>query len=111
TSKVIDEEGWLHTGDLGKLDNKGRLTLVGRAKDVVVASNGENVYPDDVEARLGTPQGVEELCVLGAADGRGGERLACVAVPSKDEMLSRDERHAKCRTALEKAASELPPAQ
>ncbi len=111
TSRVIDEEGWLHTGDLGKLDAKGRLTLVGRAKDVVVASNGENVYPDDVEARLGTLGGVEELCVLGAANGRGGERLACVAVASKDPDLSRDERHAKCRSAVEKAATELPPAQ
>ncbi len=110
TARTIDEEGWLHTGDLGKLDSKGRLTLVGRAKDVVVASNGENVYPDDVEARLGQLNDVAELCVLGVPDGRGGERLACVAVAlSGDE--SRDERHRKCREALETAAQNLPPAQ
>ena len=53
TREAIDAEGWLHTGDLGKLDKKGRLVIVGRAKDVVVSPSGENVYPDDVERRLG----------------------------------------------------------
>src|SRR5690606_19371862 len=108
TSRVIDQEGWLHTGDLGRLDSRGRLTLVGRAKDVVVASNGENIYPDDVETRLGQISGVEELCVLGVSDGRGGERLACVGVPAGAED-SYDGRHQACRDSLEKAAQNLPP--
>lgn len=110
TAKTIDEDGWLHTGDLGRLDAKGRLTLVGRAKDVVVASNGENVYPDDVEARLGLPAAAEELCVLGVPDGRGGERLACVAVAKKGD-LPREERHKRCRDEMEQAAQALPPYQ
>jgi long-chain acyl-CoA synthetase len=107
TNRVIDSEGWLHTGDLGKLDAKGRLSLVGRAKDVVVASNGENLYPDDIEARLGQISGVDEICVLGVSDGRGGERLACVGIPAGSDAL----RHQNCRDALEKAAQNLPPAQ
>ncbi|MFO0670586.1 MAG: AMP-binding protein [Polyangiaceae bacterium] len=53
TKQVIDEDGWLHTGDLGKFDKKGRLSIVGRLKDVIVTTTGENVYPDDVENRLG----------------------------------------------------------
>lgn len=114
TAAAIDHEGWLHTGDLGKLDAKGRLTLVGRAKDVVVASNGENIYPDDVEARVGVPSGVEELSILGVPDGRGGERLACVLVATSAEKapeLSRSERHQKARDGWEGAARDLPTVQ
>lgn len=110
TARTIDEDGWLHTGDLGKLDSKGRLTLVGRAKDVVVASNGENIYPDDVEARIGQLADVAEFSVLGVPDGRGGERLACVGVARAGDELQ-EERHRRCQEALEKAAQSLPPAQ
>lgn len=110
TASTIDADGWLRTGDLGRLDARARLTLVGRAKDVVVASNGENIYPDDVEVRLGLPDGVEELCVLGVPDGRGGERLACVAVAKKGED-EREHRHRLCREAVKGAAAKLPPVQ
>jgi long-chain acyl-CoA synthetase len=108
TAGVITLDGWLRTGDLGKLDRKGRLSIVGRAKDVIVASNGENVYPDDVEARLGSVKHVVELAIVGIADGRGGERVACVAVPAADEQLPRSERHARARVALEKQLQQLP---
>ena len=110
TARTIDADGWLSTGDLGRLDGRGRLTLVGREKDVVVASNGENIYPDDVEARLGTISGVHEYCILGVPDGRGGERLACVAVPVTTE-LSREETHERARQALDAAVLPLPPQQ
>lgn len=110
TEQSITTDGWLRTGDLGKLDGRGRLVLVGRAKDVVVASNGENVYPDDVEARLGRVEHIAEFAVLGVSDGRGGERVACVAVPEEDNTLSRSERHARGRASLERELSKLPPA-
>src|SRR5690606_37543836 len=92
TAQVLTPDGWLRTGDLGKLDRHGQLVIVGRAKEVIVASNGENVYPDDVEARLGRVEAVLELAVLGVPDGRGGERVALVAVPEEDATLGRDER-------------------
>jgi long-chain acyl-CoA synthetase len=111
TAQVIDREGWLRTGDLGKLDRRGRLSIVGRAKDVIVASNGENVYPDDVEARLGRVSGVKELCILGIPDGRGGERVACVAVPDRDSDLPFAAQRAKAKKELEEALSQLPNAQ
>jgi long-chain acyl-CoA synthetase len=107
TSAVLSD-GWLRTGDLGKLDRRGQLTLVGRAKDVVVASSGENVYPDDVEARLGNLEHVKELTVLGVPDHRGGERLACVLVPEADEATPRAKRHERARAALDAAALRLP---
>ncbi|HEV8247693.1 MAG TPA: AMP-binding protein, partial [Polyangiaceae bacterium] len=108
TRGTIDPEGWLRTGDLGKLDGRNNLVIVGRAKDVVVASNGENVYPDDVEARLGQVEYVAELAVLGVADGRGGERVACVAVPEDAPELSRAQRHERAQLGLERALADLP---
>ena len=110
TSAVISG-GWLHTGDLGKIDRKGQLTLVGRAKDVVVASSGENVYPDDVEARIGKLEHVQELTVLGVPDGRGGERLACVAIPETAEDVLRAKRHERARASLDAALQRLPNVQ
>ncbi|HTA87965.1 MAG TPA: AMP-binding protein [Polyangiaceae bacterium] len=108
TNAVIIDGGWLRTGDLGKMDRKGQLTLVGRAKDVVVASSGENVYPDDVEARIGSLEHVKELTVLGVPDSRGGERLACVAIPEADESTLRAKRHERVRAALDAAFARLP---
>ena len=111
TSHTIDRDGWLHTGDLGKIDGRGHLVIAGRAKDVIVASNGENVYPDDLEARLGRVPHVKELAVVGITDGRGGERVACVGVPEEDGDVPRAERHARARKALDDAIASLPHAQ
>lgn len=69
-------DGWLHTGDLGKLDKHGNLTIVGREKDVIVTSGGKNVYPDELEELYGTNNQIEELSVVGLPDGRGSERVA-----------------------------------
>ncbi len=116
TSDAIDPEGWLHTGDLGKFDKKDRLVIVGRQKDVIVTVNGENVYPDDVEAMLGKVRGVKELAIVGIDDGRGGERVACLAVPTSapatesNEVISstRTERHETATRELKEAFQKLP---
>ncbi len=52
TAKTIDEQGWLHTGDLGCLDEQGNLHIKGRSKSVIVLANGENVYPEAIEHKL-----------------------------------------------------------
>ncbi len=111
TRRSIDADGWLHTGDLGKLDKQGHLVIVGRAKDVIVAANGENVYPDDVEARLGQIEHIAELAIIGIDSPRGGERVACVAVPSDDDGASRALRHQRAKASLDKALAKLPGAQ
>ena len=115
TAQAIDEEGWLHTGDLGKLDKRGRLVLAGRQKDVIVAANGENVYPDDVENLLGQVEHVKELAIVGIDDGRGGERVACLAVPegagadaAPGEGPSRPLRNERALEALRAAFQALP---
>lgn len=111
TQKTIDADGWLHTGDLGKLDKHGHLVIVGRAKDVIVAANGENVYPDDVEARIGQVEHVAELAIVGIENPRGGERVACVAVPADDDAVPRAERRDRAKQALDKALAKLPSSQ
>ncbi|HRI66565.1 MAG TPA: AMP-binding protein [Polyangium sp.] len=121
TAATIDADGWLHTGDLGKFDKRGQLVIVGRQKDVIVTTSGENVYPDDVENMLGGTAYVRELAIVGIDDGQGGERVACLAVPERDESdnaddegkkpkLSRAERHEKAMKALREAFQSLPKA-
>jgi long-chain acyl-CoA synthetase len=82
TQKVLDD-GWLRTGDLGRLDRKNRLEIVGRSKEVILSASGENVYPDDVEVMLGLPKYIKELCIVGVPDREkeGAERVAVLAVP------------------------------
>jgi long-chain acyl-CoA synthetase len=113
TARAIDGQGWLHTGDLGKLDKHGRLVLVSRIKDVVVGPTGENVYPDDVEQRLGSVPGVAELAIVGVRS-ETGEKVACLAVPDKDADgdsttgADRATRNERARTALRSAFDKLP---
>jgi long-chain acyl-CoA synthetase len=108
TERVKDSEGWLRTGDLGKLDRDGRLVLVGRVKDVIVTSTGENVYPDDIERMLGKVQHVLELAVVGVTGRSGGERVGCIAVPEEDETVDRNTRLERAQASLRAAISKLP---
>jgi fatty-acyl-CoA synthase len=72
-------DGWCHTGDLGFLDDEGYLTVVDRAKDMLI-SGGLNVYPAEIERVLAALPGVSEVAVVGVPDARWGESPAVVAV-------------------------------
>ncbi|MEZ4311282.1 MAG: AMP-binding protein [Polyangiaceae bacterium] len=117
TAQVL-QDGWLRTGDLGKLDKKGRLAIVGRQKDVIVATNGENVYPDDVETVLGDVQYVKELGIAAVPDGQGGDRVGCLAVPERldgdaaanETSVARALRHERAMRSLRDAFTKLPKA-
>jgi long-chain acyl-CoA synthetase len=67
TSEVMDGAGWLHTGDLGRIDEEGNLVLVGRKKDLLVPSNGHNVSPAPIEAALKECLLIGQACVIGDA--------------------------------------------
>lgn len=75
------KEGWFETGDLGQVDERGFLTLVGRQHDLIIVS-GYNVYPQVVERVLGECPGVAECAVLGLPDAERGERVAAAIVRS-----------------------------
>ncbi|MET8851456.1 FadD3 family acyl-CoA ligase [Amycolatopsis sp. NPDC004625] len=72
TAKAVDEDGWLHTGDVGELDAAGNLTITGRLKDMYICG-GFNVYPAEVEHALTELPGVRDAAVIGVPDARLGE--------------------------------------
>jgi long-chain acyl-CoA synthetase len=100
TVAVLDEDGWLSTGDLGRLDKNGYVYISGRAKDVIVAANGENVYPDELEEMFETCEQIEELSVVGLPDGNTGERVAML-VRTQPGDLTQAEAQAEVRKAVE----------
>jgi long-chain acyl-CoA synthetase len=77
--------GWLHTGDLGRFDEDGHLTLVDRAKDVVI-SGGENVYSREVEDVLISHASVADVAVVGLPDPEWGERVTAFVVVEQGEL-------------------------
>ena len=80
---LFDEDGWLHTGDIGARDADGRLFIKGRKKEMIVTPEGLNVFPDDVEHVLDAVPGVQESAVVGVGDGRE-ERVHAVLVLDDD---------------------------
>ncbi len=89
TRAAVDDDGWLHTGDLGHLDPDGYLFVTGRAKSLIVLDSGKKVAPEEVEAELTRSELFAEVCVVGLRDGhRTGEQVCAVVVPAVP--LSRD---------------------
>jgi long-chain acyl-CoA synthetase len=88
TAEVL-KDGWLHTGDLGHLDADGNLFITGRQKDVIVLSNGKNIYPEEIEAHYAQSPWIKEICVMGLQSAPGepfSERLHAVIVPDLDML-------------------------
>jgi long-chain acyl-CoA synthetase len=84
-------DGWFHSGDLGYFDANGNLFLTGRKKEVIVLSNGKNIYPEEIEAHYGKAQFVKEMAVVGleGKPGEGRDRLHAVIVPNFDALRER----------------------
>ncbi len=84
-------DGWLYTGDLGRLDADGRLYITGRKKEMIVLASGKNLYPEEIEAHYREAPVIKELCVLGfnRNDDASGERLHAVIVPDEQVLQAR----------------------
>ena len=100
---------WLYTGDLGRLDDDGNLYLVGRSKEIIVDTNGKNVYPDELEETYANSPYVKELSIVGLPDGLG-EKVACLVVPDDeyDIALSRDELRRRVEEHFREVSASLP---
>jgi o-succinylbenzoate---CoA ligase len=108
TAAVL-RDGWLHTGDLGRLEPGGRLAVLGRRDDLVI-SGGVNVHPDEVEAVLARHPGVAEAAVAGRPDPEWGQRVAAFVVPrdpARPPSLEELRAFTRERLAAAKAPREL----
>jgi o-succinylbenzoate---CoA ligase len=92
-------DGWLHTGDLGEFDERGRLRVTGRKADTIV-SGGENVAPNEVEAVLEAHADVLEAAVVGLPDERWGEAVTAIVVTRQDALADGETLRAHCAAAL-----------
>jgi long-chain acyl-CoA synthetase len=99
TNRALAPGGWLQTGDLAVIDDDGYLTIVDRAKDLIIVS-GFNVYPAEVEEVLALHPGIEEAAVAGVAHPHTGESVKAFVVAKPDRMLDEDEIIAFCAQHL-----------
>lgn len=76
TAETIDEEGWLHTGDLGTMDERGYLKITGRVKEMIIRG-GENLFPAEIENAMLEHPAIAEVAVVGVPDEKWGELVAC----------------------------------
>ena len=89
TANVIDADGWLHTGDMAKMDERGYFTIVDRKKDMILVS-GFNVYPNEVEDVIALMPGVLEVAAIGVPDDKSGEAVK-VFIVRKDPALTAEQ--------------------
>ena len=98
TANVIDADGWLHTGDMAKMDADGFFYIVDRKKDMILVS-GFNVYPNEIEDVIALMPEVLEVAAVGVPDDKSGEAVKVVIV-KKDPSLTADQVKAFCKTSL-----------
>jgi long-chain acyl-CoA synthetase len=112
TAEVL-KDGWLYTGDLGYVDAGRNLFITGRKKDVIILSNGKNIYPEEVETHYLRSPYIKEICVMGL-EGRPGDpaadRLHAVVVPNFEVLKQRKIANAKevIRFDIENLSAQLP---
>ncbi|HLM46740.1 MAG TPA: AMP-binding protein, partial [Myxococcaceae bacterium] len=107
STEAVLKEGWLYTGDLGRIDDEGRLYLVGRKKDVIIDANGKNVYPDELEDVYSDHAHIKELSIVGLPEDGGGEKVACLCVPDYKER-PREEVRRELEEHFRKTGMEMP---
>ena len=89
TAEAIDADGWLHTGDLAAMDERGYCTIEGRLKDMIIRG-GENVYPKELEELLFSREDVGEVAVVGLPDDRWGETVGAFIRPAPGHAVDKN---------------------
>jgi long-chain acyl-CoA synthetase len=115
TAEAIDQDGWFHTGDIAKIDDKGQVYITGRIKNMIVLSGGKKVFPEEVESVLETSPMFAELCVFGTSREGGAkdgtEDIAVVVVPTEElkSKYSDEELNKILRDEVKKRSQRLAP--
>ena len=81
TEAVLDADGWLHTGDMGTISNAGTIFIKGRYKTMILTANGQNIYPEEIEAKLNNMPYVAESLVV-----ERGKKLVALVYPDYEAM-------------------------
>lgn len=115
TAQVLEEDGWLHTGDIANIDKDGHIHITGRIKNMIVLSGGKKVFPEEVESVLEKSDKFQEVCVFGASrtsgNKEGTEDIVAVVVPNEDfaSQCSEEELNAKVREEVKILSTHLAP--
>jgi fatty-acyl-CoA synthase len=96
TAKCIDERGWLHSGDLGVMDENGFVSITGRIKDMIIRG-GENIYPREIEEYLYTMPGIADVQVAGVPSRKYGEEVGAFIILRKDVEMAPEDVRDFCR--------------
>ncbi|MCO6436149.1 MAG: AMP-binding protein [Phycisphaerae bacterium] len=99
TRAVLSSDGWFRTGDVGRLDDAGRLYITGRAKEMLIIG-GENVFPREIEAALEAQDGVAQVAVIGVPDDLRGEAPVAFVIPKPGAELSEESLRTAARKIL-----------
>jgi long-chain acyl-CoA synthetase len=86
TKEVFDEEGYLKSGDLGFIDDKGYIFINGRKKNLIVSAGGKNIYPEEIEACFDGSRSIGEILVTGKKDEAGGEEVYALVYPNYEAL-------------------------
>ncbi len=102
TAEVIDEDGWLHTGDMVTMDEDNFIFIKGRCKTMLLGANGQNVYPEEIEAKINNLPYVMESLVV-----ERGKKLMALIVPDKDLLEHDGIKSEEVQGMMESAIKEL----
>ncbi len=111
TRDAFTEDGWFKTGDIGYLDSEGYLKITGRKKNVIIASNGKNVYPEELEERLGKIPEIKECVVLARTDDSNKTTIVAIYYPDFELLkgVSDEDIHKRVTDAIAAVNQTVPP--
>ncbi|MBI0583310.1 MAG: AMP-binding protein [Methanomassiliicoccus sp.] len=96
TARAIDKDGWLHSGDIGRMDEEGYLAITGRLKDMIIRG-GENVYPKEVEDFVHHMPGIQDVQVVGVPSKKYGEQVGAYVILKKGVQMTPEDVQDHCR--------------
>jgi len=96
TAKAVTEDGWLHSGDLGTMDDNGYVAVTGRLKDMIIRG-GENIYPREIEEFLYAMEGIQDVQVAGVPSRKYGEEVGAFVILKKGATLAPEDVRDYCR--------------